>query len=247
MTKAEKIAKLAELRAEAEALTTEYNNAIQSGKFAESVKIDADIDEKIHEYTSIARGIFFDECAETEDPMLAAVTKLRYTVIRKKDEKVGEEKVPVRTISEKEKTVDLMKLHKHCNGIGADKQWHYIAEKMNCLMTAQKCIDLGVDPKRVDDSYEMSEVAKAIDMGKTPTSKTNMLKTLQMVITAMLGEERKATSHDVNYLLSVYAKKSKKALSITVSNQKAMREHLADICHHIVTGNPYDVEFVVKK
>ena len=89
----------------------------------------------------------------------------------------------------------------------------------------------------------MSEIAKQIDMGKTPTSKTNILKTLQTIITAMLGDEVKATSHDVNYLMSVYSRKNRKALTVTCANHKYFRGYLAEICNHIVTGNPYDVDF----
>ena len=113
-------------------------------------------------------------------------------------------------------------------------------------MTAQKAVDLGVKPdrlKEIHDSYAMSEIAKQIDMGKTPTSKTNILKTLQTIITAMLGDEVKATSHDVNYLMSVYSRKNRKALTVTCANHKYFRGYLAEICNHIVTGNPYDVDF----
>ena len=89
---------------------------------------------------------------------------------------------------------------------------------MNFLLTAQKAVDLGIDPKAVNDSYAMSEIAREFDMGKNPTSKTNLLKTLQTVITAMLGEQYKATSHDVNFLMSVYSKKNRKALTVTCAN-----------------------------
>ena len=89
----------------------------------------------------------------------------------------------------------------------------------------------------------MSDIAKAIDMGKTPTSKTNMLKTLQSVVNAMIGEEYKVLSHDVAFLTSVYSRKNRKALTVTCANHKYMRQYMAEICHRIVCGLRYDVEY----
>ena len=60
-------------------------------------------------------------------------------------------------------------------GIGADKEWAYKVEKLNFLLTAQKAKDLGIDPKEVNDSFAMADISKQIDMGKNPTSKTNLL------------------------------------------------------------------------
>lgn len=247
MTREENIAKMAELRSEVEALTVAYNDAIQNGKFEDATKADAATADKINEYTSIARGICFDDCKATEDPMLTAVTKLTYMTICVKDEKQGEDKIPTRKVDDREKPIDLLKLDKHCGGIGAEKNWAHTAMKMNFLMTAQKCIDLGIDPQAVNDSYSMSAIAKQIDMGKTPTSKTNMLKTLQTVVSAMIGEGYKATSHDVNYLVSIYAKKNRTALSVTCANHKYFRQYMAEICHRIVTDKAYSVEFKTTK
>ena len=87
--------------------------------------------------------------------MLAAVTTLSYVTIGVKDEQKGDDKVPVRTIVDKERQIDLFKLHKFCGTIGADENWLHAAQKMNLLLTAQKAKDLGLDPKAVNDSYAM--------------------------------------------------------------------------------------------
>lgn len=247
MTREESIAKMAQLRAEAEELVKDYNDKIQNGNFTEAVRVEDDITARVNEYTATARRVCFDDCAATGDPMLAAVTRLRYDTIAAKDEKVEDGAVPVRSIVDSERPIDLLKLHAHCGKIGANPEWPHIAQKMNFLLTVQACNDLGVDAKAVNDSYEMSAIARAVDMGKTPTSRTNMLKTLQMAITAMLGEGYKATSHDVNYLLRVYSKKSKKALTVTCANKKSFVAILAEVCHHIATGNAYGVEYVKTK
>lgn len=247
MTREENVAKLAQLRSETEALVRDYNEAIQNGKFEESSKADVAMTERINEYTGIVRDMCFEDCKNTENPMLTAVKTLSFVTIGVKDEQKGDDKVPVRSIVERERQIDLLKLHKFCGSIGADENWIHVAQKMNFLLTAQKCVDLGVDPKIINDSYAMTAIAKEIDMGKSPTSKTNLLKTLQLVINAMLGEEYKATSHDVNFLMSVYSKKNRKALTVTCANHRYFRNYLAEVCHRIVTAKGYEVDFKSKR
>lgn len=237
-------AKLAQLRTDTEDLIRQYNDAMQEKRFDDATKLDSDMSEKIGEYTSIVRTMCFEKCKATADPMLTAVKFLTYKTIGVKDTTVGDEaNIPVRELIEKERPIDLLKLDKYCGGIGHDKNWNHVVMKMNFLLTVQKCMDLGVDPKKVYADYAMSETARQFDMGKNPTSKTQILKTLNKVIAAMLGDEYKGTSHDVNYLLSIYSKKSRKALTITTANHRYMRNYMAEICHRIVTGASYGVEY----
>lgn len=250
-----------DLRAKAEALTQVYNDQVQSGNFAprmehptaekdkdenpiiETVLVDDVIQLAVNEYTNIARDECFEILVAAEDPMLAAVLMLEYPTIRIVDKK-DENKTPVRTIEDSTKYIDLLKLHKKVNGgIGKDKNWHLMIEKLNLLMTAQKAIDLGIDPKSVNDSYAMSDIAKQIDLGKNPTSKTKILETVQIVVTAMIGENFKAKSHDVNFLFSVYSKKSRKALTVSCANHKYMRQYMMEICHRIATNGSYALDY----
>ena len=247
MTREENIAKLAQLRSDAEALVKDYNDAIQNGKCEDATKAEKAMTEKVNEYTATVRDMCFEDCKNTDNPMLTAVTTLSYVTIGVKDEQKGDDKVPVRAIVDKERQIDLLKLHKYCGKIGANENWAHIAQKMNFLLTAQKAVDLGINPKAVNDSYAMSEIAREFDMGKNPVSKTNLLKTLQTVITAMLGEQYKATSHDVNFLMSVYSKKNRKALTVTCSNHRYFRNYLAEVCHRIVTGKSYELDYRTKK
>lgn len=238
----------AELREAAEALVKDYNAAILDGNFDEAHKLDDEIVQTVNEYTSEARREAFEKLANTENPMLEAVKQLTFTSIRVRETKTEDEaKVPVRVIEEVEKPIDLRKLNKFVkDGIGENPRWVHMVEKLNYLMTAQKAVDLGINPKEIN-KYAMSEIAKEIDMGKTPTSKTNILKTIQSVITAMIGEEYKATSHDVNYLLSIYCKKNRKALTVSCANHKYMTQYIAEICHRIVLGKTYEVEYKQSK
>ena len=247
MTREEGMAKLAELKSSVEEQVKVFNDAVQNGRFEESTKADKAMADTINEYTATVRDMCFEECKATDDPMLAAVKTLSYVTIGVKDEKMGDDKVPVRTVVDKERAIDLLKLDKYCGGIGHDKEWMHVAQKMNFLLTCQKARDLGLDPQKVNDSYAMSEIARQFEMGKNPTSKTNLLKTLQMVVTAMVGDGYKATSHDVNFLLSVYSKKNRKALTVSCANHRNFRGYVMEVCHRIVTGKSYELEYKTKR
>lgn len=244
MTRAEKEAKLKELKATVDEKVKAYNEAMQDGKFDEVSKLDTEITDTVNEYTSIVRDMCFEDCAASDDPMMAAVTALSFMTIGVKDTKKGDKKLPVREVIERERQIDLLKLHKFVDGgIGHNTEWVYMIEKFNLLMTCQKAKDLGVDPTAINDSYAMSEIAKGYDLGKNPASKTNLLKTLTAIVQAMVGEEYKPVSHDVNFLLSVYSRKSRKALTVTCANHKYMRGYIMEICHRIVTGKTYEVDY----
>ncbi len=233
----------AELRELADSLVKEYNEAMHSAKFDDCVKIDDKIQQAVNEYTSLARQECFARLIAEEDTMLAAIKELDFETIKAVDKKIGEDKIPVREITNINKPINLFELDKAAGGIGHDKKWAHMVEKLNFLLTAQKAVDLGIDPKDINDSYAMSSLAKEIDMGKTPTSKTNILKTLQSVITAMIGDGYKVTSHDVTFLMSVYSKKGREALTVTCSNHRYLCRYLAEICHRIVLKKSYKVDY----
>lgn len=246
-TREEYQAKQAELREIAETKAREWNDALQNGEMDKLTEIETAMEEAITEHTAIAEMLAFDTCEKSENPMVTAVTMLTFRTIAKKDIKEEGSKVAIRKIDDKEKYIDLAKLHKRINGgIGADKTWIYQVEKMNMCMTAQRAQDLGCSAenlKDINDSYAMSEIAKQVQLGKNPCSNTQLLKTLTTIITAMLGEGYKPNSHDVAFLKSVYAKKGKAALTVACANHKNFRNYIAEVCHRIVTGGIYTVEF----
>lgn len=242
MTKREE--RMAVLNETVESKVKEYNSAMLDAEFGIAQKLDDEITEAVNEYTGLVKLQCYEECAACEDPMLEAIKRLSFTTIGVKDEKVEDSELKVRRVIEREKQIDLMGLHKFIkDGIGKDKKWHYMIEKLNLLLTCQKAIDLGIDPTDINDSYNMSKIAKEYDLGKDPASKTNLLKTLTTIVHAMIGEEYKPVSHDVNFLLSVYSRKSRKALTVTCANHKYMRAYVAEICHRIVMGKRYEIDY----
>ncbi len=256
MTTNEVNARLVVLGSEAEALVNQYNELFQNGKFKEASDVDAKVQEKVNEYNLIARNFIFDRIIESENSMKTAVTMLKYkSAIAVKDGKTDdEEKVPVRTIVQVEKTINLNALAKYAKEhggktVGHDEKWPHMVQKLNFLLCAKVCTEIGVptpdgklkpiNPEQVNSSFAMSEIAREIDMGGTPTSKTQLLSQLQKIITAMLGDGFKATSHDVGFLVNAYTRKSAKALTLACANNSQMTNLCAEICHRIVTEAAY--------
>ena len=67
---------------------------------------------------------------------------------------------------------------------------------------------------------------------------------MQTIVTAMLGEGYKATSHDVRFMDRSYAKKGRKALSVACANHKTFFGIMAEVCHRIITpGAQYTVDY----
>lgn len=248
MTREERIKVRDDIRAKAEELAGKLNQfeiTISKGEavnISEMSKTAADLKDAIGEYDAAAKALCYEECGDAESPLLEAVKRRQYNSITVKD--TQEEGCPINhKIEDKVKNIDLLDMNKRLGGeLGNQKDWPHIAQKMNFLLTVDRAKGLGIDPKGISDSYTMTKIAEDFDMGKNPVSNTNMLKTMQTLITAMLGEEYKPKSHDVVFLKSVYAKKGKKALSVQCADHRRFVGYIADVCHHIVTGAPYEVE-----
>ena len=239
--------RLTEIRTEVGALVDKWNDLIWSGKAKQKdlATIDEKVQKLLKDYTSLKENQVFLECKATEDPMLEAVKRLTFTVIGVRDEKSGDadDITVTRKVVEKTKEIDLAKLHKKCGSIGKDGGWIYKLEFFNCLLTMRAADDLGLDPKEVNDSFAMDKLSREVDLGKNPTSNNNIVKTLQKVISAMIGEEYKATSHDMKYIDKVYTRKSKEALKVTCGNHRQLRSILAQVCHKLVTGKSYSIDY----
>lgn len=233
-------------------------NAAQKENDKELERVaEKECDEAKAAYVKNAKMEFYEKCFDSADPLFEAVKMLTYDGIKwtestPKDSKYAERKIQDCTIF-----VRLDALNKYAEEnagrkIGANPDWKVSIEKFNQLMTFYAAQQLGIDAKTISDSYRISELARQVEMGKTPTSNTQILKQLQQIVTAMLGEgdeERKfnATSHDAAYVQMTFARASRAALAVKAKNPKQMYETIAQVCHRIVTGRNYKLEYYAKK
>lgn len=230
---------LAEVKAMAEDYLIKANSAEKSEDKAE---FEDAMTQCINQYAFISKNACYDAAKASGDPMKYAVTEFFFPVIRLKEKKDKDSDVIIRNIEEAAKPIDIGDMHKALNGIGHDPNWIHNAEKFNyylCLRAAER---VGATIK--SDAYIMSKIAHQRSLGKNPCSNTNLLKTLQLIVTEMLGEGYKVTSHDVNYLVDVYSNDNKKSkTAITAANHKTLRNYLKKVCYRVITGGKgYDVE-----
>lgn len=256
MTREEMNAKMAEARDKAETKASEWNEANLENKPVDDIKaIETAVDEAIKDHLKYARMICFDICLEAEDPMVKACELLDFDAIKSTITEDNDAGTRTMTIDDCKKPVDLKKFaeyaKKRSKTIGHDTSWPLAVEKFNMLMTLDRAVQLGVSPERIkeiNDSYAIRDMAKQWDEGKNIISNTQELKSLAGVIQMMIGDAYKPVSHDLKYLHMIYTKKGKGALKVSCANHNLMRRYLQEICHRLITGKSYDVEFkVVKK
>lgn len=210
---------------------------------SDKAKFESNLEEVIAYYGSISKAACYAAIRKTEDPMKSAILQFSYPTIKVKETRDKDTKIVVRSIEDAEKPIDLGDLYKRCEGnLGADRNWIYSAEKLNYHLTLRAAERVNATVK--SDSFYMNKLSREIDLGKNPCSNTQLLKTLNLVIAQMIGEEFKGNSHDVNYLIDVYANDNKKSKTgITAANHKTLRNYLKKICYRILTGGTgYDVE-----
>lgn len=260
MERTKRIAEMEALLAKGKLLCEQHNNLVNGdeveipeGETAATLlaKNEDETDKVINEYTGHAKALCYEDCRATGDPMTEACRRVFYQSYRIADSET-EDGTKIRDLEPQNKRINLKDLHNRTDGgIGKDKQWINIGEKLNMLMTVRAIERLKgkVDLKEFNDSYYISDIAKAIDLGKTPCSNTNILKTLRAAISAMIGEEYapKVNSHHVNEMCDTYIKKDNKvALRRKASNHDAFRVTLMEICHSVITDGEFEVTYKQK-
>ena len=241
---------------ELNSLVNKYNEHAEFNEFEEMKKVDVKINDAVDEYIKASKQECFDELLKADKPLKAAAEKLRFNSLRVKDEKL-EEGGTIRVVdSTVTKLIDPLELHKKAKeGIGENKKWFYFVERLNMILTARRAIELGLDPKTVNDSFAMNEESKKLEgfLVDETTLDLNevvehLLQNMQKVVEAMIGEGYDVKKEHVNYLLSIFAKKdSKKSLSVSCANHKYMRMYMLEVCNAVITNNKISMNYKTAK
>lgn len=250
---------IADIRADLETRANAYNAAINADdtKAAELEKLDNETSELEKEYVRAAfHATALVELLDNPAPMLAAATALTFETLKHKD-KEDENGIKSRELVTAERPLDFVALEsffvERGKKFGAESAWVYKVAAFNRLLCMRTAQSIGANVKTVAEKFATPTQARDIDLGKTPTSNTQLLKQLQMIIDSMLyvegekGNIYKANSHDVGYLLSLYAKKGCGVLSVAAARPKYLEKLIAEILHRIVTEKSYNIEFKEKK
>lgn len=205
-------------------------------------------------YAEGRRVEVFAELRKQPNPVKAALEMYSFPVIGHRLTRDDGVVTGVELDYGKQKQIDLVRFFEACN---LKTDWRFKVEKVNQLMTLATAEDLKVDTKRkkeIATTFYMSDIARQIDGGKTPTSTTAMCKLLQQAMDEILfeddgkgGNKYKVLNRDVQYLRFCHTKRGKKVLSVAIMKNKQVYNLMADIAHRLVTGKVYDLEFQMVK
>lgn len=147
-------------------------------------------------------------------------------------------------VEKAEKRVQI-DLRRFCEVKGIDLGWFYELQALNKRLTLRVAESIGVsaaEMKKIDDSYAMDKLAAEIQLGKTPTSNTQIVSHMQRVLDMLSPNEGKVNNHDLGYVMSTYTKRDNKTLlKVQCSKHKVLMSLLTDVFHRIATGGTYGV------
>ena len=229
--------------------------------FEELGKAETALEKSQAAYATASLQLFYERCvALGGNPLINALKMLNYQILVVKHRKyeTGLEYVEK---DYKSKAISLpafasfMQNSYHI-AVGAKSDWMPKVAKFTQLMTAYAATELGYKPddiKRLYDTYLIKEIANKIDLGETPTSKTQIQKALGEVVASIIGTDDGAgnkynvLSHDAAYIRQLFGKKSPKALTMNTSSEREMYSYVAQVCHRILLDLNYTVAYKTKK
>jgi hypothetical protein len=236
------------LKAEIEQKVETATKELKEKKFDLLAATLAELKKSEKDYEKVVVQNISDRLLKEEFPVIAAIKEYSYVTLRHKE--VKEENTGLIIGYEVSNTIRQIDLLKLCKYGKLDDTWEYVVSKLNQLFCLRTAENLGLPVAEIAKTYYLKEQAKKIEMGGTPTSNTQLVKALQFVVDAIIfkpGENGKnvykvVTPH-VNYLLMLYAKKGKAALSIATAKDDFLRRLIMDITHEILTGNKFSLEY----
>lgn len=231
-----------------------FNKAIHENDLSAMSKAETSLKEAEAEYAETKALEVFDKLGEMENPIKAGIIEYSYPVLSHKNIREDGKITGIELVEDKMRQIDLVKLAKYC-GIKCD--WQYMIEKFNqllCLRAARELKLPKAEVNKICDSFYMNKLSRAVELGETPDSNTQICKQLQTIMDAMVFEDNgkgkniyKVNNHDVAYLLMCYTQKGRKALTIRTQKHAVVHRLVMDIEHRVILNKKYDLEYKVDK
>lgn len=248
--------RIAEIEEHLPTMIEEYNKTLLESGAIKCATLGGEIGKLSNELVKCYKVVAFEDLLATDKPLINAIIKLDIPVKRAKERKPEDMNVKLYSIDDATIRIDIKEFESYAKRqLAVDKDWHHMVAKFNYLLLTYAIENLVKNKEiresevaKIRDSYHMKEIARAINLGETPTSNTQMLKQLNTIIAAIIGEEVKigdkavkATSHDVFWLQGVYMSKNKKALTAKQATNNQLQGIITEIMHGLLTGREYKV------
>lgn len=242
-------AKLLAFQKEQEKAIDSYNKALVKGNLEKMQEAENLMREAEKSYRAKREKMWYDEFAQDENPMLTAVTKRNFTTIAHRTIREDGEVVAIEA-TEKVCEVDLIKF---CNRAKINSDWRHSVQKLNLLAALRVANELKIPKKEVqemNDCWAMSQIARDIDMGKTPESNTQMKKLLQEVVDKILfvddGKGKnvyKVNNHDIAYITYLYCGRGRSALTVRAAKNNYFTKLITDVLHRLAIDGVYSIDY----
>lgn len=215
------------------------NEAIATGAYGE-------VENALNALTQVEKDLqkliekeVFAECKTTHE----AILKRSFITPSHKSNREDGKLVSIEK-ADKEVMIDLKS---YCEYHDFPIEWWYELQALNKRLTVKVARSLGVGPtelRKINDSYTMDELARQIELGKTPDSNSQVVSHIQKVLDLLDKGCGKVNNYDLAYLMSTYSKRSsKKSLSVMCSKHTALQVILLDVFHRVATGKQYSVDY----
>lgn len=229
----------AQLLKDYEAKIAEVNKACAKGTNAE-------VEGKLSELINIEKE--FRSLRESE--VFAGLSDTHQAIELHHFETIGHKKTTdegrMTGVEKANRTVQI-DLKKFCEVKGFSLDWFYELQALNKRLTLRVAEGIGVsaaEMKRIDDSYNMDKLASEIQLGKTPTSDTQVVKHMQRVMDLLSPGEGKVNGHDLGYVMACYTKRNNRAaLRVQCSKHTLLMSLMGDVFYRIATKGVYGVDY----
>lgn len=236
-------AKMKGLRTQINKSVLDFNGAIGDSSLVALNDARAEITELVKQYKDEAFECFIAEVKKAEKPLIDAVTRLKFDVLRfkevKEDGVVSEGKVEETTVAP-----DWVKV---CDRLGISTTWQYDADALARLVALRVAKDIeckDADIKELGEKFRMSAKArKMIHEGKDPTSNNQLVKGMQDFNDKLFGSIGKVNNKDLAYIRECFTKKGKEQGTVGLGTGKQLTNLLFEVAHNIITGDAYRVAY----
>ena len=202
-----------------------------------------DLEDKVKVWNAAACKVKYAEFLEAENPMTAAIKAFYVDVVKIKEE-VSKEDGSITDIKFDDTKKARVDLEKFCEFGDLDTTWCRDADKLLVLLTLRETNVFAIKPSELTKKsfYFIEQVNKKIN-GETPDSNTQVVKLLQKIIDAVIGNGAyRCTNHDLIFIHDAVTKlDTKDKCTIAMLNSRQFKTVLMSVFAHCL-GESYKVK-----
>ena len=239
----ENSAKMNELKVKLDGFVDDFNGAVGDVSLVAMNDAQASINETLKEYKTASFDNTISYLKGVEKPLIEALKLLDYPVYKFKVNRENGVVIDGQLVPAKA-PIDLVKV---CERFGLDTVWQYDVEAIARLFALRVAKDLECkdsDINELSEKYRMSTQAKKLlREGKDPTSNNQLVTHLQKLSDKVFGQIGKINNKDLAFIREAFTKNGRERGSISVGTGRLMHNLFATVCHNVMLGEGYRVEY----